>query len=130
MPTTISVRKMRHYSYWHEADQVLGQGLGQLLTDTVEKRFQRSERATLIQDWSLARNIDSKNAASGFDYCSRAVCGRVFQQYRPLSDISGLAVKPTVESSRAARLELACAVWSFCLSDLCQAGCKMLRPEN
>jgi hypothetical protein len=34
----------------------------------------------------------------------------------------GLAMKPTVEHSYAARLELACAVWSFCLSDLCQVG--------
>jgi hypothetical protein len=42
------------------------------MTDAVEKRFSGRELATLIQDRGLARNIDSKNAAPGFDCCQRA----------------------------------------------------------
>jgi hypothetical protein len=54
-----------------------------LLTDAVEKRFERSERATLIQKKSRMRNVDSNNHLPGFDCCALCVRRRVFQQHRP-----------------------------------------------
>jgi len=40
-----------------------------LRADCVDKRFGEGKRAILIQEGSLARNIDSKSATSGFDSC-------------------------------------------------------------
>jgi hypothetical protein len=54
------------------------------MTDAVEKRFSRRELATLIQDRSPARNIDSKNAAPGFVCCQRAAVSEFFDSIDPL----------------------------------------------
>src|SRR5680860_1150822 len=49
--------------------------------------FRGASEQHLIQDRSLARNIDSKNAASGFDCCPRAARRRLYRQHRPKADI-------------------------------------------
>ena len=40
-----------------------------LMTGSVEKRFYGLERATLIQNRSRVRNIDSNSSLFGFDCC-------------------------------------------------------------
>ena len=59
-----------------------------LWVDAVDKRFSRGERATLSQDRSLARNIDSKNSALGFDCCPRAARRRLYRQHRSVADVT------------------------------------------
>jgi len=55
------------------------------LADSVAKLFLAPERATLIQEQRLMRNIDSKNPFPRFDYCAPVTCRRVLQQYPPES---------------------------------------------
>src|SRR6266567_7624733 len=57
-----------------------------LSPDSVAKLFWAPERATLIQEQRLRRNIDSKNPSPRFDYCASAVSCRVLQQNRHDSD--------------------------------------------
>src|SRR5680860_775174 len=51
--------------------------------------FRGASEQHLIQDRSLARNIDSKNAASGFDCCPRAARRRLSRQHRSKADVIG-----------------------------------------
>src|SRR6266536_4786510 len=56
-----------------------------ILADSVAKLFWAPERATLIQEQRLRRNIDSTNPSPRFDYCASAASCRVLQQNRQLS---------------------------------------------
>ena len=55
------------------------------LIDSVAKLFWAPERATLIQEQRLRRNIDSTNPSPRFDYCASAASCRVLQQNLILS---------------------------------------------
>jgi hypothetical protein len=72
-------RVVRTLSFWIRGVRYAPKGRrhaarfrGPLSTDAVDKRFSTRESATLNQNSSLSRNIDSKNAAIGFDYCQCA----------------------------------------------------------
>src|SRR6266516_5557705 len=67
----------------HDSDRIIGL----LDADSVAKLFLAPERATLIQEQRLMRNIDSKNPFPRFDYCAPVTCRRVLQQYRAASGI-------------------------------------------
>jgi hypothetical protein len=47
----------------------------------------------LSQNRSLARNIDSKNSALGFDCCPRAARRRLYRQHRPKAAIAGFGIE-------------------------------------
>ncbi len=58
-----------------------------LLADTVAKVFWVSERATLIQDRSPTRNVDSEMCSFRFNYCRLATRLGLLQQYRHKADV-------------------------------------------
>src|SRR6266498_798121 len=58
-----------------------------LAPDSVAKLFWAPERATLIQEQRLRRNIDSTNPSPRFDYCASAASCRVLQQNPAVSRI-------------------------------------------
>jgi hypothetical protein len=59
-----------------------------LLADTVAKVFWVSERATLIQDRSPTRNVDSEVCSFRFNYCRLATRLGLLQQYRHFCDLA------------------------------------------
>jgi hypothetical protein len=61
--------------------------------DIVAKRFWVSAEATLIQNESAIRKVDSKICSLRFDCCAEAAPRRLLQQYRPQA-ASRAAKKP------------------------------------
>jgi len=57
------------------------------MADTVEKRFLGADRATLIQEWHVPRNTDSRTNPPGFKSCGPARRRGLFQQHRPEADV-------------------------------------------
>src|SRR5512143_907379 len=51
--------------------------------DSVAKLFSRPNRATLIQERTQTRNIDSKRRSVGFDCCALAMQRRLLQHNPP-----------------------------------------------
>src|SRR5512143_3205137 len=54
-------------------------------SDSVAKLFSRPNRATLIQERTQTRNIDSKRRSVGFDCCALAMQRRLLQHNPPES---------------------------------------------
>jgi hypothetical protein len=59
------------------------------LADIVAKGFLASERATLIQDQALMRNVDSKIHSSGFVCCAFLLYDRSVATFATISALNG-----------------------------------------
>src|SRR6266545_1210063 len=80
--------------------RLLNVRIGMSRADTVAKLFWAPERATLIQEQRLMRNIDSKILFPRFDYCVPAACRRVLQQNLPIADSCTAANSIFIRSPR------------------------------
>jgi hypothetical protein len=90
-------------------------GASPLRVDAVDKHFSRRKRATLIRDKSLARNIDSKKAAPGFDCCGIAARRRLYRQHRSIPDLEAISLVrfvPCVDGSGLASQNFTLRRWS------------------
>src|SRR6266700_3304898 len=80
--------------YWHGTDRARCPLSSRYRGDSVAKLFWAPERATLIQEQRLRRNIDSTNPSPRFDYCASAASCRVLQQNRGVSGLIADILRP------------------------------------